>query len=111
MSDQSVIHKVVYRLDAPVTGLVQTFEVPHAAELVSIGWDTRGQFGIAVWYRLRLAAFLNAGGDDMTTWRLMVRGTGDPFMSEARHLATVVRDGFAWHVFDADGYHIRWAAR
>jgi hypothetical protein len=111
MDDRSVIHKVVYRLDAEPGDLVQTFEVPRTAQLVSIDWDTRGQFGIALWYRFTQAHDAYTGPEFTTTWRLMVRGTGHSFMAEARHLATVVRDGFAWHLLDADGDHIRWARR
>lgn len=111
MSDQSVIHKQVFRLDAEPGGLVQSFEVPRTAELVAIDWDTRSHFGIALWYRFRKARDAYTGPEYTTTWRVMVRGTGDPFMAEARHLATVVRDGFAWHLFDADGRYIRWATR
>lgn len=105
MSDKAVIYKQVFRLDAEPGGLVQTFEVPDTAELVAIDWDTRERFGIGLWYRVDTAR-----PSHLTTWRVMVRGTGDLFMAEARHLATVVRDGFAWHLFDADGDHIQRAA-
>lgn len=111
MSDRSVIHKQVYRLDAEPGDLVQIFEVPRTAELVAIDWDTRERFGIALWYRFRKAHDAYTGAEYTTDWRVMVRGTGDPFMAAARHLATVVRDGFAWHLLDADGQHIRWATR
>lgn len=110
-TDKAVIHKQVFDLGAQPGDLVQTFEVPRSAELVAIDWDTRSPFGIALWYRLRVALPAYTGPTYTTTWRVMVRGTGHPFAAEARFLGTVVRDGFAWHLLDADGDHIRWAAR
>lgn len=110
-TDQAVIHKLIYRLDAPPINLVQSFDVPATAQLVSIGWDTREEFGIALWYRFNKPHANYSGLIYTTTWNVVVRGTGDPFAADARHLATVVRDGFAWHLLDADGDQIRWAAR
>lgn len=107
-----VVHKIVYRLDvAPATGLEQTFAVPPDAELVAVGWDTRLAAGVALWYR-------TAGQPDgapgvhgpEVRWRLIVRGTGHEFPAGARHLGTVVRESFAWHLFDADGDRVRRAA-
>jgi hypothetical protein len=110
MSEMAVIHKLVFRLDAEPGDLVQTFEVPRSSELVAVDWDTRSPLGIALWYRRR-AHDGYTGPEYTTTWRVMVRGTGDCFMAEARFLATAVRDGFAWHLFDADGDHIPWTSR
>ena len=109
--DQSVIHKQVFDLGAEPGDLVQTFEVPRTAALVAVDWDTRSLFGIALWYRFRKSHDKYTGPEYTTTWRVLVRGTGHPFMADARHLATVVRDGFAWHLLDADGGHIQWATR
>lgn len=109
MSEQAVIHKVVFDLSLVSTfrelgevADVQTFEMPIEAALVAIDWDTRNQHGIALWYR-RLVGSVDAA----TTWRVMVRGTGHEFPAAAGHLGTVVRDGFAWHVLDFKG-NVRW---
>jgi len=102
--EQNVIHKVVFDLgvtDNP--DLVQSFHVPSDAVLVAVDWDTRNSLGIALWYvRHTVTSWTEA-----PPWRVMVRGTGDPFPTTAGYLATVVRGGFAWHLLDADGDRIR----
>lgn len=110
--DRSAIHKQVFRLAEAADGrLVQLFEVPRTAELVAIDWDTRETNGIALWYLVHLPHEAYTGPEYTTTWRVMVCGTGDVFLHSIRHLATLVRDGFAWHLFDADGDNIRRAKR
>lgn len=101
MSDQSVIHKQVFSLQTVgVLGTSLEFEVPLTAELVAIDWDTRDPTGIAFWYKFPYPE------DRTTIWKLMIRGTGEPFPTDSKHLGTVVRDGFAWHIFDEEGHSV-----
>lgn len=89
------MHKIVYRLDrAPTSGQVQAFDVPRDARLLAVDWDTRNALGIAVWFR---TSHPEDGGQ---TWHLLVRATGEEMPQAARYLGTVVRDGYAWHLFE-----------
>lgn len=106
MADMAVIHKVLYRMDLPPgTDLVQPLEVPADAELVAVGWDTRLVLAVALWYR-----WSPPGDGRRVTWHVTVAGTGHEFPADGRHLGTVVRDGFAWHLLDVGGAHVRRAA-
>lgn len=104
----SVIHKQVISMATVMIIDVQAFEVPIDAEMCEIGWDTRDHHGIAFWYKTAAPDDI-VPGQEVKFWRFIVRGTGHPYPVNARHLATVVRDGFAWHVLDADGGNINWA--
>lgn len=105
---QAVIHKQVVRITSAMFMERQTFEVPIDAEMVEIDWDTRELHGVAFWYKIA-EPVKDAPGREVKFWSFYIRGTGHPFPEHARHLATVVRDGFAWHLLDADGSNINWA--
>lgn len=104
---KSVIRKQIIKLTAPALLEEQTFEVPIDAEMVEIGWDSEQLDGIAFWYMVSdsEAPF----GRGVQFWSFYVRSTGHSFPQKCTHLATVTRDGFEWHVLDADGGHIPWA--
>lgn len=108
MSGLETIHKQVLKLTTARILDVQTFEVPIDAEMVEINWDPRQLDGIAFWYKI---AVPDEGAIDRSIklWSFYIRRSGDVFPRGCYHLATVVRDGFAWHVLDADGDNIEWA--
>src|SRR3954468_3432571 len=108
MEQMAVIHKQVISMASSIIVDAQTFEVPHDAEMVEINWDTRDLHGIAFWYRI-IQEGDDPQGHKVKYWRFLIRGTGHLFPEECTHLATVVRDGFAWHVLDPDGDNIDWA--
>lgn len=99
MAGKSVIHKQVFSLETAQLTDTQVFEVPIDAEVVDIQWDTRDPMGIAIWYK----TLVPIEGDrprNRIHWILAVRGTGHDFPEEWLHLSVVVREGFAWHLFD-----------
>jgi hypothetical protein len=109
-SGMAVIHKQVVKLTTAMFLERQTFEVPIDAEMVEIDWDTREFDGIAFWYKIEMPENLDELSErPVKQWSFYIRGTGHAFPEEATHLATVVRDGFAWHLLDADGSNISWA--
>lgn len=105
----AVIHKQVLKLTTSMVLDRQTFEVPVDAEMVDIGWDTRELDGIAFWYKTHMPD-PNSPGEEVKYWKFFIRGTGFAYPADCTHLATVARDGFAWHVLDADGNNIEWEA-
>lgn len=114
MAGRSVIHKQVIDLESIILHNALTgedalsFEVPKDAELVDVQWDTRARHGIGFWYKTA-EPDANAAGQEVKFWRFLVVGTGHSFPTCMTHQATVVRDGYAWHILDADGGHISWA--
>lgn len=114
MAGNAVIHKQIIdletvRLLSPLTGEeVLTFEVPIDAEMVDIQWDTKNPTGIAFWYKL-FVPVEGARPRDTKNWKFLVAGTGHAFPECCTHLASVVRDGYAWHILDYDGGNITWA--
>lgn len=107
--DKAVIHKVVFDLAAAADTLTvgQQFDVPRNAVLVAVDWDTRAEHGIALWYRFTVPHPGYTGPEYKTRWSVIVAGTGHDFPADAGYLGTAVRGGFAWHLLDADGDHIR----
>ena len=106
----AVIHKQILRMTNAQILEVQTFEVPADAEMVDINWDTRQLDGIAFWYKISVDEDLEPRYQKTKAWSFYIRRTGNPFPEGCTHMATVVRDVFAWHVLDADGNNISWAA-
>lgn len=109
MADMAVIYKQVIKLTTSMVLEHQTFVVPEDAEMVEIAWDTREFDGIAFWYKTAMPD-KNAPEPNTKYWSFFIRGTGFAYPDHCTHLATVVRDGFAWHVLDADGNNINWEA-
>lgn len=105
---QSVIHKQVISLSTAMFLNEQIFQVPIDAEMCELAWDTRDEHGIAFWYVTEKTAD-DIPGQEVKFWTFLIRGTGQAYPSKATHLATVVKDGYAWHVLDADGKNINWA--
>jgi hypothetical protein len=103
----AVIHKQIIKLTTSMVLDRQAFEVPVDAEMVDINWDTREFDGIAFWYKTHMPD-PNAPGEEVKYWSFFIRGTGFAYPDYCTHLATVVRDGFAWHVLDADGKNVNW---
>lgn len=105
--NMAVIHKQVISLSSAMFMDRQMFEVPVDAEMCEIAWDTRDLHGVAFWYKTAKPGD-DASGQEVKFWTFIIRGTGHPYPKEATHLATVVRDGFAWHILDADGKNVNW---
>lgn len=105
----SVIHKQVFRVNSQ--DVLQEFSVPVNAELLAIEWDAHIPNGIAFWYRFDPP--LNGIPDDfgpMRTWYLTIRVTGQTFTPALVHLRTLVKEGYAYHLFNAGSTtDIRWA--
>jgi hypothetical protein len=108
MTAMSTIHKQVLTLTSARILGVQTFEVPLDAEMVDIQWDPRRLDCVAFWYKISVPDE-GAAERPVKLWSFYIRRSGDVFPEGCYHLATVVRDGFAWHVLDADGNNIEWA--
>lgn len=107
--NMSVIHKHVIDLNTVMFLPQISFEVPQDAEMVDIQWDTRNPEGVGLWFRTHLVPGEYSGPIPTKMWKFIVRGTGQPFPEEARHMATVVRNGYAWHILDAEGQNVEWA--
>lgn len=107
----SMIHKQIFRVNSE--RVAQEFAVPKNAELLAIEWDTHVKNGIAFWYRFDPP--LNGIPGDFgptRTWYLTVRVTGQTFTPALVHLRTLVRDGYAYHLFNAGGTtDIQWAGK
>jgi hypothetical protein len=104
----SVIHKQILKVIPEKFLERQVFEVPIEAAMCEIAWDPREFDGVAFWYQIDEPKETDTG-NEVKYWSFYIRRTGQPFPSACYHLATVSRDGFAWHILDADGANINWA--
>lgn len=106
-----VIHKVVYLITPPREERDQAFQIPVSAEIVAIDWDPKTSNGIAIWYSfVPPLAYPNDLGP-MREWKVTRRITGQAYSPDLVHLKTLVKEGYAWHLFDTIDTHLRWSWR